>query len=163
MAIYCVVMVFFVNVEHYIDIFDQRIAATLLLLVVMSFTAQMVSSVWKERNEALENVEQEVKARTNQLLDVLAQLRESKRLTEVLSQQKSEFMAFLCHELRNPLHAIYNMTLMPNEDPEQKPRGKIESANWRSICSYCEYMMALLNDGGSLALFPNPDLCSTRL
>jgi len=56
----------------------------------------------------------------NAALDLL---HEAKRIAENSNRSKSDFLAFLCHELRNPLHAIVAMIefLQAGEDAEPDP------------------------------------------
>ena len=139
---------------------DDRIAAVMVFLMVMSIASLFISAVVCERNEALENVENQVRTRTRELRVALEQLERANNETEKLSKQKSDFMvsypsldclrilivkAFLCHELRNPLHAILNLA---SDDKDQSPAFDTNTST--TIVSYCQHMMSLLSDGTSL-------------
>ena len=59
-------------------------------------------SVFHSRNEALRNIEDRVEKRTEEL----NQLRQAAIETSV---RKAEFLSYISHEIRNPVHAIGNM------------------------------------------------------
>ncbi|KAJ3412476.1 hypothetical protein HDV05_000678 [Chytridiales sp. JEL 0842] len=74
---------------------------------------------------------------------------------ETANHQKSTFMAFLCHELRNPLHAIINVGSFLAEEcvARQKAtdgRGvtieQDEVGMCNAICESSRYMADLIND-----------------
>ncbi|KAI8834095.1 hypothetical protein BC829DRAFT_419712 [Chytridium lagenaria] len=58
------------------------------------------------------------------------------------NNQKSAFMAFLCHELRNPLHAILNINVFLKETPLSPDQRQLLQA--MSIAS--TYMSQIIND-----------------
>ncbi|KAI8832729.1 hypothetical protein BC829DRAFT_448884 [Chytridium lagenaria] len=67
-----------------------------------------------------------------------------KALTEAIraTNQKSAFMAFLCHELRNPLHAILNVNIFLKETPlTQEQRQMCEAMSIAGT-----YMSQIISD-----------------
>ncbi|KAJ3417349.1 hypothetical protein HDV05_004814 [Chytridiales sp. JEL 0842] len=58
------------------------------------------------------------------------------------NRQKSAFMAFLCHELRNPLHAILNVASFLKENAINAEQLQLCDA----ICASSSYMSDLIND-----------------
>ncbi|KAJ3410327.1 hypothetical protein HDV05_003881 [Chytridiales sp. JEL 0842] len=79
---------------------------------------------------------------------------------ERANKEKSAFMAFLCHELRNPLHAIMNVGTFLKEENDRRAKGKEISEYTKSadslygneagmcdaICESSRYMADLIND-----------------
>jgi signal transduction histidine kinase len=55
-----------------------------------------------------------------------AQLSESTRQAEEASQAKSDFLAYMSHEFRTPMHAILAYTKMALEDVESGDQGKLK-------------------------------------
>ncbi|KAJ3412477.1 Histidine kinase [Chytridiales sp. JEL 0842] len=82
------------------------------------------------------------------------------RELEMANREKSAFMAFLCHELRNPLHAIMNVGAFLKEEslarqnandwPKHLKRGNISEGDalgmCDAICESSQYMADLIND-----------------
>ncbi|KAJ3412613.1 hypothetical protein HDV05_000481, partial [Chytridiales sp. JEL 0842] len=62
---------------------------------------------------------------------------------EKANRQKSAFMAFLCHELRNPLHAILNVSSFLKEN-QQLNEEQVQLCD--AICASSSYMSDLIND-----------------
>jgi signal transduction histidine kinase len=79
-------------------------------LLVIFLTCVAFVEVFNSRDRAFIDVERKVIERTQELSHVLSQLNESQQLLKEALKSKSDFMVFLCHELRNPLHAIVNMS-----------------------------------------------------
>ncbi|KAJ3412466.1 Histidine kinase [Chytridiales sp. JEL 0842] len=79
---------------------------------------------------------------------------------ERANKEKSAFMAFLCHELRNPLHAIMNVGAFLKEQNDTREKGmgvatyiegrkgidEDEAAMCDAICESSRYMVDLIND-----------------
>ncbi|KAJ3412480.1 hypothetical protein HDV05_000682 [Chytridiales sp. JEL 0842] len=82
------------------------------------------------------------------------------RELERASREKSAFMAFLCHELRNPLHAIMNVGSFLKEQSEERRKSmegfeqinnvsetaEDEAGMCDAICESSRYMADLIND-----------------
>ncbi|KAJ3412481.1 hypothetical protein HDV05_000683 [Chytridiales sp. JEL 0842] len=83
------------------------------------------------------------------------------RELERANKEKSAFMAFLCHELRNPLHAIMNVGAFLKEQSDERRKSMEESEIIRvgdhvvdedeatmcdAICESSRYMADLIND-----------------
>ncbi|KAI3651434.1 hypothetical protein MP228_003705 [Amoeboaphelidium protococcarum] len=111
--------------QRLLDIPSFRLIARLqIFIVIILLTTTAFNITQFEKNEALQ------------------QALESKLMAEQTNKMKTMFMSFLCHELRNPLHAITNIIEFMKEDSgiqqkEQLEEGLMQSAN---------YMSRLIND-----------------
>ncbi|KAI9007600.1 hypothetical protein DFJ74DRAFT_773136 [Hyaloraphidium curvatum] len=139
---------------------------TQVCVAVSVFTALVFCDMLAAVRRARESIEEQVRVRT-------AQLREARLAAERADRDKANFIGFLCHELRNPLHAVSNLadTLMeeraallpvrpasslPLESPTGFPRDvdaselvarTDEDADpLRAIHLCTTYMLALLSD-----------------
>ncbi|TPX35210.1 hypothetical protein SmJEL517_g02344 [Synchytrium microbalum] len=104
-------------------VYDDHQLALMLLLVYLSMLPFTV--VLAERNRILESVEKQVDDRTADLVKAI--------------QEKGEFMSFLCHELRNPLHVVLSMSDMAMLD---NPNNEYAKAS----ITAARYMTDLCND-----------------
>ncbi|TPX66259.1 hypothetical protein SpCBS45565_g04569 [Spizellomyces sp. 'palustris'] len=95
---------------------SQQLIWIQLFLSVLIFTALSFVAILAERDKAYQSVENRVKMRTAELTDALTKLDAAKGRAEGADRDKAVFLSFLCHELRNPLHAITNMAEFLLED-----------------------------------------------
>ncbi|TPX37135.1 hypothetical protein SmJEL517_g01012 [Synchytrium microbalum] len=102
---------------------DQRLLALTLLLIDLSMLPFLL--LLADRNRLLGSVEKTVEERTFELVRT--------------NQEKTEFMSFLCHELRNPLHVVLSMADMAMTD---NPKDEYAKA----ISTAARYMTDLCND-----------------
>ncbi|KAJ3034199.1 hypothetical protein HDV00_005369 [Rhizophlyctis rosea] len=117
------------NIAKALPIIDQFIYIQLFLTILV-FTALTFVAVMAERDRAYAEVERRVEERTEELREVVRELREAKRRAENADSDKAGFLSFLCHELRNPLHAVTNMTEFLVEDlRERRGWGKEDDSS----------------------------------
>jgi len=64
-----------------------------------------------------EHLEDEVAARTGELLTLNAQLETARRAAENADRAKGEFLANMSHEIRTPMNGILGMTVLALETP----------------------------------------------
>lgn len=130
----------FYPAENGIAHFEKLIALSIFVLLLPT-TAFLFTYLMKQRDVAYSNVEQKVQKRTAELIS-------ANIIADHLLADKTNFMGFLCHELRNPLHAIMNMTEMLDElnDPNVTKPFKIDEIK-SALNSFSSQMMVLINDG----------------
>ncbi|KAJ3184949.1 hypothetical protein HDU87_002515 [Geranomyces variabilis] len=96
----------------------------------------------------LRSVESQVKQQTAVIqtaLDDAARARDAERDA---NRHKAGFLAFLCHELRNPLHAILNMSTFLLEEISAQGSDATQDMDRsaQAIGLASEYMLSLIND-----------------
>ncbi|KAJ3056976.1 histidine kinase osmosensor [Rhizophlyctis rosea] len=101
--------------EHALTAGEQFIWIQLFMSVLI-FTALAFVCIISDRDRAHAEVEETVRRRTEELRRALGKLGEERERAEGASRDKAIFLSFLCHELRNPLHAISNMSEFLLED-----------------------------------------------
>ncbi|KAJ3038878.1 hypothetical protein HDV00_012799 [Rhizophlyctis rosea] len=94
-----------------------------LFMSVLIFTALSFVVIISDRDRAHAEVEEKVRVRTEELRGALRGLERERERAEAASQDKAVFLSFLCHELRNPLHAISNMSEFLLEDLRELEKG----------------------------------------
>lgn len=113
--------------------------AILLYMLVPQALALPSTKQLKEAQEALceanERLEERVRERT-------AELEASRRELEEANRQKSEFLAVLSHELRNPVHAIHTGALYLNLLAKEPETAETSRAIGRQV----EQLSVLLDD-----------------
>ncbi|KAJ3027845.1 UNVERIFIED_CONTAM: hypothetical protein HDU68_002990 [Siphonaria sp. JEL0065] len=78
------------------------------------------------------------------------ELKDSMEKVVRASVQKTEFMAFLCHELRNPLHTLVNVSSIVQETT---PLDQDKRELFDAIQASASYMSELINDVLDTSLF----------
>lgn len=89
-------------------------------LLVESMSCLVFNLVLTKCEKARLSIECEVRIRTEQL-------EQAKARAEEANANKAAFISFLCHELRNPLHAVSNLTDLLLE---QRANGETEPLKW---------------------------------
>ncbi len=94
---------------------SEYVALMAMFQTILCVVSIIYAGVVHQRNTAFANIETQIDERTKKLTETMKTLEEAQKKAENFSQDKTNFMAFLCHELRNPLHAIINMIPMLDE------------------------------------------------
>jgi hypothetical protein len=82
----------------------------IFLICLAIFTASVMLAVYIQKDLThLKRVETEVQQRTHELKEAWIRARKMTKLAEKANDQKTKFVSFLCHELRNPLHGKFLM------------------------------------------------------
>ncbi|KAI9002069.1 hypothetical protein DFJ74DRAFT_448986 [Hyaloraphidium curvatum] len=130
---------------------DQRLAAQFnirdqmlwiqLFCTILVFASLSFVSVIKDRDRAREHVELQVEQRTEELRQALALVEKERALAQVAAKDKGDFLDFLAHELRNPLHAVANLSetlvehsgLSPVLSPSLPPQSLLPRSEFKFI------------------------------
>ncbi|KAI8593004.1 hypothetical protein BDZ88DRAFT_476625 [Geranomyces variabilis] len=115
---------------------------------IFSFSALYTTVYVSYTARVLRSVESQVKQQTAVIqtaLDDAARARDAERQA---NQHKAGFLAFLCHELRNPLHAILNMSsfLLEELSAQSSDATQDMDRSAQAIGLASEYMLSLIND-----------------
>ncbi|KAJ3046944.1 hypothetical protein HK097_000383, partial [Rhizophlyctis rosea] len=94
-----------------------------LASAILMFNALAFSCLLAERAQAVEKVEDIVEKRTEELKVALEDLKAEKQAAWNANLDKTVFMAFWAHEIRNPLHAITNLADFLMEESEGGQSG----------------------------------------
>jgi predicted ATPase/signal transduction histidine kinase/CheY-like chemotaxis protein len=98
--------------------------------------------LYQDINKYSHTLEKEVEIRTEKLTKVLKEVEEAKRIAEVASSIKSEFVANMSHEIRTPLSGIIGMTeLIMETDIDDNQRNLLHT-----IDAEANSLSILIND-----------------
>ncbi|KAI8821139.1 uncharacterized protein EV422DRAFT_55353 [Fimicolochytrium jonesii] len=97
----------------------ENIVAMQMFLVLLKFTSMWMVTILADRDRAYYSVERKVTARTAEVTEALRKLAAARNRAKQANRDKANFLSFLCHELRNPLHAVTNMAEFLLDDMEE--------------------------------------------
>ena len=130
------------NIKNMTDDFDSSRARARALNEQK--TVELITTHAREKADILRAQQRELQS-VQKSIELERQLHSrSLSETQVASQAKSEFLSFVCHELRNPLSgivAIVDMLLRTNDSLSSEQRMHIDT-----IKSESELMCAIVND-----------------
>ncbi|KAJ3009981.1 hypothetical protein HKX48_007640 [Thoreauomyces humboldtii] len=132
------------------------------------FAALFVVAVVADKSRVLRSVERLVTEQTSVIQGALDDAAKARDAEREANRHKAGFLAFLCHELRNPLHAILNMStfLLEELSSEHPASGSVNDAETQqdmdrsaqAIGLASEYMLSLINDTLDMGRFEAGDV-----
>lgn len=107
--------------------------------------ASALTAKWNAERQAklkLDEVEQMVNERTNELLQTTEQLRKASIAAEAASQAKTTFLANMSHEIRTPINGIVGMTELALDTP----LNSIQREYLETVRSCSDSLLSAIND-----------------
>jgi signal transduction histidine kinase len=121
--------------------------AVIFLNIVFIITAAAVYEV-KRARDASQRLRRTNEAKT----EALRILSKSQALSEQHNQSKSDFLAFLCHELRNPLHAVSSLVeFLTHSETLTSHMDQDDVSTLETIEQQVKLMNAIVNDALDLS------------
>ncbi|KAI3638560.1 hypothetical protein MIR68_003058 [Amoeboaphelidium protococcarum] len=127
--------------QEQLDQVMLKVIKLMIFVLVIFFTALAFAAIQLEKRKAYQET-------------LIA-----KQQAELSNLQKTRFMSFLCHELRNPLHAILNMVEFIHDETDINTNSNGSDIESRTVAKYeefksmtqaikvsTEYMSNLIND-----------------
>ena len=108
-------------------------------------TALTLTTKWQLKQESIkytENLEKEVKERTQQLNELVAELKKMKNKAERASAAKSEFLANMSHEIRTPMNGVIGMNNLLQETELTEKQHELSDMIHQSA----ESLLRIIND-----------------
>lgn len=108
-------------------------------------TALTLTTKWQLKQESIkytENLEKEVKERTKQLNELVAELKKMKNKAERASAAKSEFLANMSHEIRTPMNGVIGMNNLLQETELTEKQHELSDMIHQSA----ESLLRIIND-----------------
>lgn len=103
----------------------------LITVVLLYQRLRSTNTLLEKRGGDLVAKNKEIEKQTRQLQVANAKLLSEKKLAEISSEAKAEFVSVLSHEIRTPLNAIIGLThLLKSELPESERKKHIESLSY---------------------------------
>lgn len=134
----------------------NALLAIVILLAVLLITGMYLYLRLRAVNQKLyghqvilKNKNREIAETADQLKSANARLLNEKKLAEISSEAKAEFVSVLSHEIRTPLNAIIGISHAMQEDAKDQEQH--------------EYLSALLHSANTLLAFTNNILDLSRL
>jgi signal transduction histidine kinase len=98
-----------------------------------------------EKAQAADHLDKQVKQRTAELAQSVAEVEEKSRQLEIANKYKSHFLASASHDLRQPLHALNLFVAQLRTEPDQTARERLIGRIDAAVGSMNELFEALLD------------------